>query len=343
MIHEAKAQGATIEEALENARVALNAPADADVHTELISHPVKGLLGLFGKKKAEARAYYETPDAPVKKQQEKKPQQKQQKPQQQKPQQKQQPKQEKKPQQKPVKAEVQAVPAKEAEDTPKVAFNPDDKPGVKAGTDYLLSVVKLMGGREASVKAFVHADNEVLLELDCGDDYGIVIGRHGETLDSIQYLTRLVANKKKTDGEYSRISINVGNYREKRKSTLSSLAKKNAEKVLKYGRNFTFEPMNPYERRIIHTTIQEIEGVTSHSVGNDDDRRVVITLAEGVKPTHPNAGRPSGRGNGRGRGGRPGDRRGGKSGGSSQTVTAPTRAPKTDAGAEGVSLYGKLN
>jgi spoIIIJ-associated protein len=342
MIHEAKAQGATIEEALQNARDALNAPADADVHVELISQPVKGLLGLFGKKKAEARAYYETPDAPVKKQQEKKPQPKAQKPQQQKPQQPKAQKPEKKPQPKPVKAEAQPADA-EAEEAPKVEINPDDKPGVKAGTDYLLSVVRLMGVREAAVKAFVHADNEVLLELDCGDDYGIVIGRRGETLDSIQYLTRLVANKKKTDGEYSRISINVGSYREKRKSTLASLAKKNAEKVLKYGRNFTFEPMNPYERRIIHTTIQEIEGVTSHSVGNDDERRVVITLAEGVKPTHPNAGRPAGRGTGRGRGGRPGDRRGGRSGGGSQTVTAPTRAPKTDAGAEGVSLYGKLN
>ena len=336
MIHEAKAQGATIDEALQNAKDALNAPADADVHVELISQPVKGLLGLFGKKKAEARAYYETPDAPVKKQQEKKPQQKQQ-PKQPKPQQ---PKPQK--QSKPVKVEAQPAAEPEAEALPKVEISPDDKPGVKAGADYLLSVVKLMGVREASVKAFVHADNEVLLELDCGDDYGIVIGRRGETLDSIQYLTRLVANKKKTDGEYSRISINVGNYREKRKSTLASLAKKNADKVLKYGRSFTFEPMNPYERRIIHTTIQEIEGVTSHSVGNDDERRVVITLAEGVKPTHPNAGRPSGRGGSRGRGGRPGGR-GGRIGGSSQTVTAPIRAPKTDAGAEGVSLYGKLN
>ncbi len=330
MIHEAKAQGATIEEALKNAREALNAPADADVHAELISHPSKGLLGLF-KKKAEARAYYETPDAPVKKQQPK-PQKQQPAPQ----------KAAQQPQQPKAAKKQQPAPQQE-EAAPKTEIAIDAKPGVKAGAAYLLEMVKLMGVREPSLKAFVHADNEVLLELDCGEDYGIVIGRRGETLDAIQYLTRLVANKQKTEGEYSRISINVGNYREKRKSTLASLAKKNADRVLKYGRNFTFEPMNPYERRIIHTTIQEIEGVTSHSVGNDDERRVVITLAEGVKPTHPNAGRPAGRGTGRGRGGRPGDRRGGRSGGGSQTVTAPTRAPKTDAGAEGVSLYGKLN
>ena len=352
MIHEITAQGATIDEALQNARDALNAPADADVHVELISHPSKGLLGLFGKKKAEARAFYETPDAPAKKQ-EKKPQQKQpqpqKQPQKQPQQQKQQPAQPKPAKKQPAaqsKAAPAAAPAKEKapqeEAAPKTEIAIDEKPGVKAGAAYLLSVVKQMGVQEASLKAFVHADNEVLLELDCGDDYGIVIGRRGETLDAIQYLTRLVANKQKTDGEYSRISINVGNYREKRKSTLASLAKKNAEKVLKYGRNFTFEPMNPYERRIIHTTIQEIEGVTSHSVGNDDERRVVITLAEGVKPTHPGGGRGGNRG-GRnyGRGGRGG--RSGNRGGSSPTVSAPTRAPKTDAGAEGVSLYGKLN
>ena len=333
MIHEVTAQGATIEEALQNAREALHAPADADVHVELIAQPSKGLLGLFGKKKAEARAYYETPDAPVKKPQEKKQPKPQQKQAEQNVQSADKPQQAKKPQQKPQKKQPQqnatakaAVAPAAAEETPKAEIDLASKPGVSAGAAYLLEMVRLMGVQNASVKAFVHADNEVLLELDCGEDYGIVIGRRGETLDSIQYLTRLVANKQKSEGEYSRISINVGNYREKRKSTLASLARKNAEKVLKYGRNFTFEPMNPYERRIIHTTIQEIEGVTSHSVGNDDERRVVITLAEGVKPTHPGGGR-GGRGNGR----------------SSQTVAAPTRAPKTDAGAAGVSLYGKIN
>ena len=354
MIHEVTAQGATIEEALQNAREALHAPADADVHVELISQPSKGLLGLFGKKKAEARAYYETPDAPVKKPQEKK----QPKPQPQKQPEKAQqpaapkekaPQQPKKPQpqkaaqkkqpQQPKSAPAKPQAAEAVEETPKAEIDVDSKPGVKAGAAYLLEMVKLMGVQNASVKAFVHADNEVLLELDCGEDCGIVIGRRGETLDSIQYLTRLVANKQKSEGEYSRISINVGNYREKRKSTLASLAKKNADKVLKYGRNFTFEPMNPYERRIIHTTIQEIEGVTSHSVGNDDERRVVITLAEGVKPTHPGGAR-GGNNRSRGRSGSRGSRGNGRP---SQTVAAPTRAPKTDAGAAGVSLYGKIN
>ena len=109
--------------------------------------------------------------------------------------------------------------------------------------------------------------------------------------------------------------------------------------MLKYGRNVTFEPMNPYERRIIHTTVQEIEGVTSYSVGTDADRRVVITLEEGVKPTHPSKG-----GYNRGRQGARG-RQGGRGPRKNNTykADAPTRAPKTDAGAEGFSLYGKLN
>ncbi len=275
MIHEVTAQGATIEEALQNARDALHAPADADVHVELIAQPSKGLLGLFGKKKAEARAYYETPDAPVKKPQEKKQPQPQQKPAEKaaKPADKPQPK--KQPQQKTAKKQQpqpQDAPAKEkaaaAEETPKTEIDLETKPGVKAGAAYLLEMVRLMGVQNASVKAFVHADNEVLLELDCGEDYGIVIGRRGETLDSIQYLTRLVANKQKSEGEYSRISINVGNYREKRKSTLASLAKKNAEKVLKYGRNFTFEPMNPYERRIIHIRAAAEAATAAHAAAD---------------------------------------------------------------------------
>lgn len=335
MIHEAKATGATIEEALANAKAALNAPETADVRTEIISLPQKKLLGLFGGKKAEARAFYETPDAPTPKKQPAEPkampkQQKPQKPAEKKASKPAMPKEEPKQAKAEAKTEAKAA----SQEIPKTEISVESKTGVKAAAEYLVSMIKLMGVEKAEVKAYVQADNEVLLELDCGEDYGIVIGRRGETLDSIQYLTRLVANKNKAEGEFSRISVNVGNYREKRRNTLSNLAKKNSEKVLKYGRNFTFEPMNPYERRIIHTTVQEIEGVTSHSVGSDDERRVVITLADGVRPTH---GSKGGRNN-RSRGPRQGGQRG-----FSQKVESPQRAPKTDAGAAGISLYGKIN
>ena len=330
MIHEATATGATVEEALSNARAQLNAPALADVHTEIISMPTKKILGLFGGSPAKARAYYETPDAPEKKAPAKKAEKA---PKAEKPA----AKAEKKEAPKAERAEAPKAPAKEAERTPVDAAS---SKSITAAVDYITAVVKGMGVENVDIQAFRTEENEIILELDCGEDYGIVIGRRGETLDSIQNLTRLVANKTKEDGEYSRISINVGSYREKRKNTLRELAKKNSEKVLKYGRNVTFEPMNPYERRIIHTAVQEIEGVTSHSVGADASRRVVITLAEGVKPTHPSKG-----GYNRGRGGRGGYNRGGNRGGRSQAprVDAPSRAPRTDAGAEKVSLYGKIN
>lgn len=332
MIHEAIATGATIEEAQENAKKALNAPESADVRTEILQMPTKKVLGLFGGSPAKARAYYEAPDAPKapeKKKAEKPAPAKVEK---------------KESVKAPAKAEAKkedAVVAEEvkAED---VKISIADSKSLTAAVDYLKKVLTGMGVAQVETEAYRTKDNEVIIELDCGEDYGIVIGRRGETLDAVQYLTRLVANKYKTADEYSRISVNVGNYREKRKNTLRELAKKNAEKVLKYGRNVTFEPMNPYERRIIHTTIQEIEGVTSHSVGADAGRRVVITLAEGTKPTHPSKGGYNNRRGGKGGYGNR-NQRGGRGNGRSQTVEAPARAPRTDAGAEKVSLYGKIN
>ena len=328
MIHEATGTGATIEEAQENARKALNAPESADVRTEILAMPTKKVLGLFGGSPAKARAYYETPDAPAPK--EKKPAPA-------KVEKKEAPKAPAKTEAK--KEEAVSAPEVEVED---VKISIADSKSLTAAADYLKKVLTGMGVAQVEADAYRTKDNEVIIELDCGEDYGIVIGRRGENLDAIQYLTRLVANKYKTADEYSRISVNVGNYREKRKNTLRELAKKNAEKVLKYGRNVTFEPMNPYERRIIHTTIQEIEGVTSHSVGADAGRRVVITLAEGTKPTHPSKGGYNNRRGGKGGYGNR-NQRGGRGNGRSQSVDAPARAPRTDAGAEKVSLYGKIN
>ena len=328
MIHEAIATGATIEEAQENAKKALGAPESADVRTEILAMPTKKVLGLFGGSPAKARAYYETPDAPAPK--EKKPAPA-------KVEKKEAPKAPAKTEAK--KEEAVSAPEVEVED---VKISIADSKSLTAAADYLKKVLTGMGVAQVEADAYRTKDNEVIIELDCGEDYGIVIGRRGENLDAIQYLTRLVANKYKIADEYSRISVNVGNYREKRKNTLRELAKKNAEKVLKYGRNVTFEPMNPYERRIIHTTIQEIEGVTSHSVGADAGRRVVITLAEGTKPTHPSKGGYNNRRGGKGGYGNR-NQRGGRGNGRSQSVDAPARAPRTDAGAEKVSLYGKIN
>lgn len=206
----------------------------------------------------------------------------------------------------------------------------EDDPFEKAKA-YLENILKNLGVNDAEM-TFEADDEEVRISITCGDDYGSVIGRRGETLDAIQYLTRLVINRGSED--YKRVSINVGDYREKRENTLRALARKNAAKVKKYGRNVILDPMNPYERRIIHTTVQEIEGVTSHSVGNDDDRKVVITLEVGFKPTAPY------KDNGRGRGGyNRGRGNGGKRFDDAPKSDAPARAPRSDS--EGIR-YGKV-
>jgi len=106
------------------------------------------------------------------------------------------------------------------------------------------------------------------------ENIGIVIGRRGETLDALQYLLGLVVNK--SSEKFKRITLDVGNYREKREETLVKLAKRLADKVYKTRKSMTLEPMNPYERRIIHATLQNYKGVETYSVGDEPNRKVVI-------------------------------------------------------------------
>lgn len=112
-----------------------------------------------------------------------------------------------------------------------------------------------------------------------GDDTGILIGHHGETLDAIQYLVNLSAirRSKQNDGDYVKIVVDIENYREKREETLRALARRMAARAVKYKRNVFLEPMNAYERRIIHSELQSFENVSTHSVGSDRDRKIIIT------------------------------------------------------------------
>lgn len=125
-------------------------------------------------------------------------------------------------------------------------------------------------------------DGGKLISIE-GEGSGLLIGHHGETLDSIQYLANLAANKKHFGEEkedYVKITVDVENYRSKREDTLRALARRMASKVQKYKKSVTLEPMNPYERRIIHSEIQTIEGVTTTSVGQDTNRKIVIHLED---------------------------------------------------------------
>ncbi|MDP4091931.1 MAG: RNA-binding cell elongation regulator Jag/EloR [Bacillota bacterium] len=125
-------------------------------------------------------------------------------------------------------------------------------------------------------EVMVEEDEESILLRIYGEDIGIIIGRRGETLDSLQYLTSLVVNKEK--GSYKRVVIDVENYRQKREETLVKLANRLADRVIKYKKNIVLEPMNPYERRIIHSSLQDNDYVETYSIGDEPNRKVVITL-----------------------------------------------------------------
>ncbi len=124
--------------------------------------------------------------------------------------------------------------------------------------------------------------DEKVMNIDLsGDDMGVLIGKRGQTLDSLQYLVSLVVNK---DGEeYVRVKVDTENDRQRRKDTLENLAKNISFKVKRTGRTVTLEPMNPYERRVIHSALQNDKFVETHSEGEEPFRRVVVALKEGVK------------------------------------------------------------
>lgn len=175
-----------------------------------------------------------------------------------------------------------------------------DDPAQEAA-DYLVSVLREMGLPGATVEIQREEGGAALILS--GEDIGFIIGHRGETLDALQYLASLVANH--VDGSYFRVTLDVGNYREKRKETLESLGKKMAARAVKTGRNSSLEPMNPYERRIIHTAVQTVEGAKSWSEGVDQGRHVVIGPEGGERPQPRRNDRRGGRNdrNGRSRGG----------------------------------------
>lgn len=146
---------------------------------------------------------------------------------------------------------------------------------------------------DATISAVSGSKREFLINVT-GEEASALIGHHGETLDSLQYLTNLAANRREEDeeGNYTRITVDVENYRSKREDTLRRLARRMADKALRYHKNVTLEPMNSYERRIIHSEVQNIAGVTTNSIGADNNRRVVISLDGEDKGAPKTASRP---------------------------------------------------
>ena len=149
-------------------------------------------------------------------------------------------------------------------------------PATTAGKaqQFLMEVTRLMKV-DVSVAADVDADGNVRVDMH-GDTQGILIGRRGETLDALQYLASLHVNRGQED--YTRVTIDTENYRAKREEALTRLANRMANRAIKTGRKVVMEPMNPYERRILHSALQQNEAVATHSEGDEPNRHVVITL-----------------------------------------------------------------
>ncbi len=312
MIKEAIGFGSSIDEAKEDALLRLGAREDEDVQFEVITMPKAKILGLFGGSKAEVKAFVERPDKPAKKN----------KSNAKKADNNSKPAKAVKPQKAEPKKEKAAPKAKEQPSTELV-----DQSQIEEGTPtakaiaYLNAILKSLGCVNIEIKAAVR-ENGALISLD-GEGLGVVIGHRGETLDALQHLVSLAANN---SGGYFKVTLNIGDYREKREQTLVSLAGRVAEQVKTTSRNRALEPMSAYERRIIHTAVQEIEGVNSASVGEGKNRRVVI-FPEGGTPSMP---RRDGNRRRNDRGRKP----------SNTVASTPTREPKRDSD---IPLYGKIN
>ena len=208
--------------------------------------------------------------------------------------------------------EETADPAAEGEE-PEVPINIEENAKVKAAVDYLKEVIALMGVENVTFSA-VQKGEATIIRLD-GEKLGALIGRRGETMESLSYLASLVANR--LEGDYIKLGLDVAGYRDKRENDLTVLAQRIGNKVRKTGRSFAMEPMNPYERRIIHSAISKMEGVRSESKGEGRDRRVVIYSTAPDAQTENTYGERRPRGGRPGNGRRPGgNRNGGYRGGS---------------------------
>ena len=197
----------------------------------------------------------------------------------------------------------------------------------QAAEDYIRSIIECMGLSDVSFST-TEEDNVITIDIE-GEDVGSIIGRRGETMDALQHLACLVANR--VDASYKRVVINTGDYREKREKTLESLGRRLAIKAAKTGRKSSLEPMNPYERRIIHTAVQKVNGATSWSEGENVNRHVVIGPDGKRENTSRDRRGPKGRSyGGRGRGSKP-----------KQSAPDPNRKPLNEG--EGFGLYGRID
>ena len=281
MIKEITAVGKDILEAKENARLALGAGELDDVNFEIIDSGSKGIFGIIGVRPAKVRAYIELPDVHEKRQRTERPK-RDKKPSDGKKTEK---REDRKP--KPKKAEKKAEEPKAT--APKSEVIPEaelkmERRIVEEGEDMSFDFVKTVIadiGLSAEAELYSCEDGTRRITI-VGDDASALIGHHGDTLDALQYLANLASARKNIRGERdkSRVTIDIEGYRKKREETLRALARRMAAKALRNRRSVMLEPMSAYERRIIHSEIQGIEGVSTNSIGSDNNRKIVIFLTD---------------------------------------------------------------
>lgn len=240
MAREVIVTGKTVNDAIDEGCSQLGVERE-DIQFEIIDLPKKGFLGLKTIP-AKVRIYLEEPEQPVAVEKTK------------------------------TEVHTNEMSEKATEKTAEKNLDKFEKK-ITVAKEYLQSILREIGLENVDMKINQNKD-EITIQLE-GDGMGVIIGRRGETLDAIQYLVGLAANR--VEGDYLRIIINSGNFREKREKTLEALAIRLAKNAVKTGRSNTLEPMNPYERRIIHAAVSQVEGAVSSSVGDEPNRCVVIS------------------------------------------------------------------
>ena len=281
MIKEIIATGKDITEAQENARAALGAGPLDDVNFEVLHAGSKGIFGIIGVKPAQVKAYIEIPDP------EERHRRKSERPRRENKQDSQKPNGEKKNKNKNNShKKKESAPKEEKAKTPATP-EADIKlelrnvtTGEDMSFDFVRTIIADIGlSAEASLYSCEDGTRRIIIS---GDDASTLIGHHGDTLDALQYLANLASARKNINGERdkSRVTIDIEGYRAKREETLRALARRMAAKVLRNRRSVMLEPMSAYERRIIHSEVQNIEGVSTNSIGSDNNRKIVIFLTD---------------------------------------------------------------
>lgn len=269
----------TKEEAIEKAAIELGAPSAAAIMYTVINEGRKGFLG-FGAVDCTIRAVYQVADAPAEEK----------------------PRRERRDRgdrrdrkggdrrdRAPKKTETPET--EEVVETPVLPPVENIDPATATESEqtayrFICKLVEDMALEDVTIAMHPGRNDDMVITVD-GENAGVLIGHHGDTLDALQYLANLAANRKEEGEkrEYARITVDVESYRAKREEALRILARKKAHQVLKYKKSIMLEPMNPYERRIIHSEIQKMEGVSTNSIGVENNRRIVIFLEEEGMPT----------------------------------------------------------